>query len=256
MIMRRSRAGSRHGARGAPRASSCTSPAPGRSRLRETDGSGRCDGPPATSRGACRNAGSPHSRNANRWARSGTSCHHSEERPDGHLVDPDEHQAGASHVRAPWCRAADVSAVDRAERRVRTASRWRDPAGSRPCQPRMLQRIGAIAARSRRRARLRLTAPLAPGTAKATRETAASPGIARIRTAPDRDSLPGLAHRRNPASPGKAMPRVHRVGAEVARRLRPFRRRALSTWRPPGVAMRMRKPCVLRRYSSWAGTSA
>jgi hypothetical protein len=57
---------------------------------------------------------------------------------------------------------------------------------------------------------------------------------------------PGFPHRRNPASPGKAMPPVHRVGAGV-RRLRPLRRRALSTWRPPGVAMRMRKPCVLRR---------
>lgn len=56
-----------------------------------------------------------------------------------------------------------------------------------------------------------------------------------------------FSHRGNPASPGKAMPPVHRVGAGV-RRLRPLRRRAFSTWRPPGVDMRIRNPCVLRRY--------
>jgi len=48
-------------------------------------------------------------------------------------------------------------------------------------------------------------------------------------------------------SPLQAMPRDHRGGAGV-RRLRPLRRRALSTWRPPGVDIRMRNPCVLRRY--------
>ena len=51
-------------------------------------------------------------------------------------------------------------------------------------------RTGAIAARSRRRARFRLTAPVAPGTAKATRDAADSPGSARTRTAPERASLP------------------------------------------------------------------
>src|ERR1019366_3620632 len=51
-------------------------------------------------------------------------------------------------------------------------------------------RTGAIAARSRRRARFRLTEPVAPGTANATPATADSPGRARMRTAPERASLP------------------------------------------------------------------
>ena len=85
-----------------------------------------------------------------------------------------------------------------------------------------------MAARNRRRARFRLTDPVAPGTAEG------NPRHGRI-TLKCADShgagaclASGIPHRRNPASPGKAMPPVHRVGAGV-RRLRPFRRRALST---------------------------
>jgi hypothetical protein len=47
-----------------------------------------------------------------------------------------------------------------------------------------------MAARSRRRARFRLTEPVAPGTANATLETANSLGMTRIRMAPERASLP------------------------------------------------------------------
>jgi hypothetical protein len=84
-----------------------------------------------------------------------------------------------------------VSAADKDPRRlsngVSVARPGRLTTRSRPgCST----RIGAIAARSRRRARFRLTAPVAPGTAKATRETADSPGRARTRTGPERASLP------------------------------------------------------------------
>jgi len=54
------------------------------------------------------------------------------------------------------------------------------------------------------------------------------------------------AHRRDASAAAKAKPAVHR-GAAGVRRLRPLRRRAFSTCLPPGVAMRARKPCVLRR---------
>ena len=121
-------------------------------------------------------------------------AHHPEERPDGHLVHPDEYQAGASHVRVPWRpdrAAADVSAADRALRRlVNGISVARPGRLTTMSSPGCSTRIGAIAARSRLRARFRLTASLAPGTAKATRETGDSPGRARIRTAPERASLP------------------------------------------------------------------
>ena len=48
------------------------------------------------------------------------------------------------------------------------------------------------------------------------------------------------------APPAQAVPPVHR-GPVGVRRLRPLRRRALRTCRPPGVDIRMRNPCVLRR---------
>ena len=62
-----------------------------------------------------------------------------------------------------------------------------------------------------------------------------------------RGTQPSGPDRGKATSPTQAMSRDHRGGAGV-RRLRPLRRRALRTWRPPGVDMRMRKPCVLRRY--------
>lgn len=34
---------------------------------------------------------------------------------------------------------------------------------------------------------------------------------------------------------------------QTVRRLRPFRRRRLMIARPPGVLMRLRKPCLFRR---------
>lgn len=42
-------------------------------------------------------------------------------------------------------------------------------------------------------------------------------------------------------------------GIETVRRRRPLARRRLSTWRPPGVAIRARKPCVRfrRRLLGW-----
>jgi hypothetical protein len=49
-----------------------------------------------------------------------------------------------------------------------------------------------------------------------------------------------------PAASAQAMAAVHPVFAGV-KRFRPLRRRALRTCLPPGVAMRTRKPCVLRR---------
>jgi hypothetical protein len=62
-----------------------------------------------------------------------------------------------------------------------------------------------------------------------------------------RGTQPSGPDRGKATSPTQAMSRDHRGGAGV-RRLRPLRRRALRTWRPPGVDMRMRNPCVLRRY--------
>src|SRR5580700_3020436 len=107
-------------------------------------------------------------------------AHHSEQRANRDLVDPNEHQADAFHARTLACedREALASAVARPGRLTTMSS------------PGCSRRTGAMAARNRRRARLRLTAPVAPGTAKATREKAVAPSSARTRMTPERASLP------------------------------------------------------------------
>jgi len=120
-------------------------------------------------------------------------AHHSEERADRDLVDPDEHQACASHVPARcWAvRDAEVSAAASDARRPANGISVARPGRlTTMSSPGCSTKTGAMAARSRRRARLRLTAPVAPGTAKATLETADSPGMTRTRTAPERALLP------------------------------------------------------------------
>jgi hypothetical protein len=88
-------------------------------------------------------------------------------------------------------RDATPSAVSSADRRFRNGISVARPGRlTTMSSPGCATRTGAMAARRRRLARFRLTAPVAPGTAKATRETADSPGSARTRTAPERASLP------------------------------------------------------------------
>ena len=62
------------------------------------------------------------------------------------------------------------------------------------------------------------------------------------------------------APQARGLGQLHRarylVGALVVRRLRPLARRRLMTLRPPGVAMRFRKPWVRFRLTSWVGKCA
>src|SRR5580658_6092086 len=120
-------------------------------------------------------------------------AHHSEQRADRDLVDPDEHQADAFHRPVLTCedREAAASAAARPARRFRNGiSAARPGRLTTMSSPGCSRRTGAIAARNRRRARLRLTAPGAPGTAKATRDTAVAPASVRTRMTPERASLP------------------------------------------------------------------
>jgi hypothetical protein len=119
--------------------------------------------------------------------------HHAEERPDGHLVDPDERQAEVLHAwaRAATEREADVIAEVRAARRpVKGISEALPGRLTTMSRPGCAARTGAMAARSRRRARFRLTAPRAPGIANAARDMADSPETARSRSTPERASVP------------------------------------------------------------------
>ena len=77
---------------------------------------------------------------------------------------------------------------------------------------------GAIAARNRRRARLRLTAPVAPGTANATLETSVAPGSARTR------SPRSVPRSRFPAPPQSGVARA----GDAARSSRRSRSQALA----------------------------
>src|SRR5580700_3581242 len=120
-------------------------------------------------------------------------AHHSEQRANRDLVDPNEHQADAFHARTLACedREALASAVARPARRLRKGISVARPGRlTTMSSPGCSRRTGAMAARNRRRARLRLTAPVAPGTAKATREKAVAPSSARTRMTPERASLP------------------------------------------------------------------
>src|ERR1700680_81959 len=121
------------------------------------------------------------------------AAHHPEERTDGHLVDPDDHQADALHALArAW---TDRPAAPRADARAARSS----GKGISVALPGRLttrsslgycSRSGAIAARSRRRARFRRTAPPAPGIENATLDTSSPPPAARTRSTPERASLP------------------------------------------------------------------
>ena len=195
------------------------------------------------------------------------AAHQPEERADGHPVHPDQQEAEAGHRRAWAGRViAPLSAV---ERRPALSARSRTREHGGLDRGRAARRSGSPAASAP--ATITRSRPASPpsrggppragggGAGCGAPPSAARPARSRrgrrrgrwrraARARPAEEArTPSGTDGGKATSPTQAMSRDHRVGAGV-RRLRPLRRRALSTWRPPGVDMRMRNPWVLRRY--------
>ncbi len=173
-------------------------------------------------------------------------AHVSEDRTQGQLVGADEEEAEPGHRAADLC-AAWFSALARSRPSMAgstpPARAGTDTTASSPVIP---SAIGASAARTNS------SCPVSFHSGASSEH--GQPGAENVETvgqhAHTDETVAALDARATDsgksAASTQAVAAVHPVFAGV-KRFRPLRRRALSTCLPPGVAMRTRKPCVLRR---------